>query len=204
MENDNVFLEEFDPELRERLDMQEALSQIRQFSASSIGELIKTLSENIVMLSDADGKKVYFDKDLVVKIKDSLTEVLKGLSESLKPEKVDYTPVLKIVSGIKQQNDGILQAMVNISKPETNDSKYQELLKVTMEMVARSNRFLEQGLTQIATLRKVEVLNETDYSEQLKEISSVIKMQPTEWEFEVVRDGYSRITKVTAKGIIKN
>jgi hypothetical protein len=161
----------------ELIVVSDVIKEKKYFDEELSGTIKQSLSSLIETINNSEKEKKYFDPELAGVIKNSLSETLVAISKMERP-KIDMTPVIKIASGIAEQNKTIIETIEKLTKPETNDKKYQELLKLSMELIAKNNEFLKNGLLS---------LTKPD-----KKIST--------WEFVVERENYTQlIKKITAK-----
>jgi hypothetical protein len=161
----------------ELIEVSDAIKEKKYFD-EDLGKTIKeSLNALIEKIDSSEKDKKYFDPELANIIKESLSETLVAISKMERP-KIDMTPVIKIAAEISEQNKKLIDTVEKLTKPETNDKKYQELLKLSMELIAKNNEFLKNGLLS---------LTKPD-----KKIST--------WEFVVERENYTQlIKKITAK-----
>lgn len=105
----------------------------KKYFDEELGNLIKaTIIEAVQTFSETESKKEYYDKGIGEIIKNALGEVIKKISSI----KIDLSPIMQISADITDQNERILNAILNVPKPETNDEKYQELLLKYQELFA--------------------------------------------------------------------
>lgn len=155
-------------------EIQEYLSEARiDYSASAIASLIDKLNETADKLIENDSKKVFYDKESGKTISTALAEIGKSLA-LLKQTPIDLSP---LISELVKQNKAILEILNR--KPETNDSKYQELLKMTLSVIAK-NKEIKMPEIRIPEIR--------------------IPDRPLEWEFTSERDKNGNLkTRAKAK-----
>ena len=162
------FIEEYDPEVLERDRMEQSIAKI---------------ADSIEKLSQAK----QFDE----KLNDTVKEALQGALElirTLKPEKVDFTPLAEKMTEISQQNKAMLHATMNLIKPD--DSRYEAMYNRMEAVIQRYEKFIQEGMAQIVTMSEIKVVKETDYTQELQTIAK----RPTEWDFEII-DKFGEVTK---------
>jgi hypothetical protein len=115
----------------------------KKYYDENLGDVIKESVLSVLgKVSEVEAGKNYYYTEVVELVKDALVQVISKIGNP----KIDLSPIMKMASDINADNKKILDAILNQPKPETNDSKYQELL-MTMQ---RTNELL------IAVLAKKE------------------------------------------------
>lgn len=140
--------------------------------AEKISEIVSAAVKQLM----AGGDKKYFDETLGEVISKAITDGMSNISKL----QIDVTPVMRIAADISNQNRSILEAIRGIPKPETNDEKYNELLRMTLTMIEKTNRFMQIYLEK----QSVPVIQEKE-------------QKPASWEFKHKIE-YNRIVSTTA------
>lgn len=171
---------------------------------SDVGEQLQGISEGVNTIANKKDENKYFDETLAEKISEIVSAAVKqlmagaekkyfdetlgtvlskgimdGLS-SFSTLKIDVTPIMRMAVDISNQNKSILEAIMGIPQPETNDEKYQDLLKLTLTMIDKTNRFMQMYLER----QSVPVIQEKE-------------QKPLSWEFKHKIE-YNRIVSTTA------
>jgi hypothetical protein len=169
-DKDELGLEHIAEELGNVAD---ALSVEKKYYDEGLGQMIQTsLSSLIEKIPDG-----YYDKTLGETIKGALTEAVVNISKLGRPI-IDTAPLAKMFSGIMEQNNGILNAILNIPKPETS-KELIELIKKNNDFMQRHYEFMQKMIP--------------------KEIKPEAKIK--EWEMTSVKDA-DGVLKTTAKAKI--
>jgi hypothetical protein len=157
-------------------EINELLSEVRiDYSASAIAQLLETLNEVSGKLSS----KSFYDEKLGQEICAAMAGIVKSLL-ALKPVQVDLSP---LIAEMVKQNKAILD-IISRKEAKHDDSKYQELLKMTLDVIARNNSFMQRMID----VPRPEVA------------ATVVDKRPTEWELETTKDMYGNFkTKAKAK-----
>lgn len=132
----------------------------KKFFDEELGNTIKSgFLEGIQKLVEAEEKKDFYDKETTAIIKHHFGELVKKISGL----KIDLSPLTEMFSEITKQNERILNLILSVPKPETNDSKYQELLSLTLEIVRKNNEFMQKSLTKETPVIKLEKKKQVEF-----------------------------------------
>lgn len=176
------FIDEYDPDVIAKDRMEHSITKI----AASIEKL-------------SEAKQ--FDENLNDTVKEALQGALE-LIQALKPEKVDLGPIAEKMAEISQQNKAILTATMNLLKPD--DSRYESMMSKLLAVIERNEKFMQEGMAQIVTMRNIEVVKETDYSQELSNLSTTMeKKRRDSWLFEI-RDKFGSVVKTVVANPIIN
>jgi hypothetical protein len=165
-------------EIMEIEDLRAELSGLRsQYAVGSLADLIETLNDNLEKLVDKPEAPtpVFYDKDLGSAIVTGITKLVAGMRQT-----IDLSP---LIAEIAKQNKAILDLMGR--KPEKqDDSRYHELLKLTLAAIAKNNEFMQALLSRPQQAAAAPIVNLS---------------KATEWEFYTEKDKYGNF-KTKAKG----
>jgi hypothetical protein len=119
---------------------------------SAICDELKYIREDLVEALDkvvqAESGKKFFDPELTSVIKGVISGVIEKLLRVERPIiNIDMKPIEKLASIIVDQNENILKVLSEASS-ESDDFKYQELLKKVLELVNNSNEFFGKEIKQ--------------------------------------------------------
>jgi non-homologous end joining protein Ku len=131
-------------------------------------DLSKTIKETIetVFAKKVDSK--YYDENLGEKISAAIAEA----SGKISLLKLDVSPVMKIGFEMIKQVKSMIDAFVNMPKPETNDDRYEGMLTLMIDALKKNNEMLGRIAIQQSS--------QTHNSTEKREVES--------WEFVHFRD----------------
>lgn len=166
----------------------ETSTKIEEAKLSAMQKLLEPITEAIEELAEViqEGQKKNekpndFNKNLL----QSIDKVF-GVIQNFKQTEIDLSPLTSIAEEIRNQNNTLLSVVEGLAE-SSNKEGHEKLMKEVMAMVQKTNEFVSTGIKQ------------TDYSTEIKSISSTIESnKPTQWDFKIQRGQGGTIESVTA------
>lgn len=166
----------------------ETSTKIEEAKLSAMQKLLEPITEAIEELADViqEGqKKTEKPNDFNKNLLQSIDKVF-GVIQNFKQSEIDLSPLTSIAEEIRNQNNTLLSVVEGLAE-SSNKEGHEKLMKEVMAMVQKTNEFVSNGIKQ------------TDYSTEIKSISSTIESnKPTEWNFKITRGQGNIIESVTA------
>lgn len=133
-------------------NLSDAISLEKKYFDEELGNTIKAgFVEAINKLIESESGKQFYDKEL--------GSALKNLVGKIGSLKLDLSPLTNVFTQIMDQNQKILNAILSAPKPETNDSKYQEIIL----MQQKNYELLQKSLIKEAPVVKLEKKKQIEF-----------------------------------------
>jgi hypothetical protein len=139
----------------------------KKYYDESLAQVVKdAVLEVLVKFSTVEAGKNYYYNELVELIKNSMSEIIEKVAKT----KPDMSPLIRIASEISNQNKEIINTLLSISRPDSNEQKYEGMLTLMMDVLKKNNEVLGK----IVLHQQAQVIN-------------ITPKKKMEWEFDIVK-----------------